>query len=159
MAPLTCVNFWLLGFFISTLLQKADACPRQWLKYQGNCYGFFQKKLSWHEAEIDCQSYGRNTSLASILSWQEALIVSEHISAYMTEAGVDVWIGLHDINHNGNWKWSDGSAYNYRKWLRGEPNNLWKSESCVALRALAAYRRWIDAVCKKAKAYICKHEL
>uniref|UniRef100_A0A670ZMH4 C-type lectin domain-containing protein n=1 Tax=Pseudonaja textilis TaxID=8673 RepID=A0A670ZMH4_PSETE len=107
---------------------------REWLRYQRNCYGLFHEKLSWHEAEIRCQSYGRGTHLASILTWPETLIVSKHISAYMKEKGVDVWIGLHD---NGNWRWTDESAFNYKNWMRGEPNNLWNSEYCVALRAPA----------------------
>lgn len=106
---------------------QAGFCPREWLRYQGNCYGLFHEKLSWHEAEvryeiskkvvknmgwitselhvlpsclqIRCQSYGRGTHLASILTWSETLIVSKHISAYINEKGVDVWIGLHDIRH------------------------------------------------------------
>lgn len=49
--------------------------------------------------QIRCQSYGRGTHLASILAWPETLIVSKHISAYMKEKGVDVWIGLYDVRH------------------------------------------------------------
>ncbi|XP_061445314.1 C-type lectin-like [Rhineura floridana] len=157
MGSLAYLSLWLLGFFMRAV--EADACPREWLQYQGNCYGFFQEKLSWHAAEIECQSYGRGTHLASILAWPETLIVSKHICTYKKEREVDVWIGLHDAHQNGNWRWSDESSYNYRNWMRGEPNNLWKSEYCVALRASAGHKGWIDAVCKKPKAYICKHEL
>ncbi|KAF7235626.1 C-type lectin [Varanus komodoensis] len=109
--------------------------------------------------QIECQSYGRGTHLTSILTWPETLIVSKHISTYKKEEGVDVWIGLHDTHQNGRWRWSDESTYNYKNWMHGEPNNLWNSEYCVALRASTEYKGWIDAVCKKLKAYICKHEL
>ncbi|XP_034992792.2 C-type lectin-like [Zootoca vivipara] len=157
MGRLACVSLCLLGFFMRAV--EADCCPRGWLQYQGNCYGFFHNKLSWHEAEIECQSYGRGTHLASILARAETLMVSKHISIDKKETGVDVWIGLHDTHQNGNWRWSDESSYNYRNWMQGEPNNLWNSEYCVALRASTGYKRWIDAVCKKHKAYICKHEI
>ncbi|KAM6453511.1 C-type lectin BPL-like [Liasis olivaceus] len=157
MRPSTYTSLWLLGFFMAA--SQAVFCPRKWLQYQGNCYGLFHKKLSWHEAEIECQSYGHGTHLASILAWPETLIVSKHISIYKKEKGVDVWIGLHDVHHNGNWRWTDESTYNYKNWMQGEPNNLWNSEYCVALRASADYKGWIDAVCMKQKAFICKHEL
>nr|XP_060639010.1 C-type lectin-like [Anolis sagrei ordinatus] len=157
MGPLVCVSLCLLGIFMRAT--EADTCARGWLQYQGNCYGFFHKLLSWHEAEIDCQSYGRGTHLASILTWTETLIVSKHISAYKKEKQVDVWIGLHDTRHTGMWRWSDESTYNYSNWMGGEPNNLWNSEYCVALRASTEHKGWIDAVCKKPKAYLCKHEI
>ncbi|XP_013925937.1 PREDICTED: C-type lectin BPL-like [Thamnophis sirtalis] len=118
-------------------VSHAGFCPREWLRYQRNCYGLFHEKLSWHEAEIRCQSYGRGTHLTSILTWPETLIVCKHISDYMKEKGVDVWIGLHDVRHNGNWRWTDESVFNYKNWMHGEPNNLWNSEYCVALRAAA----------------------
>uniref|UniRef100_A0A8C5SBF0 C-type lectin domain-containing protein n=1 Tax=Laticauda laticaudata TaxID=8630 RepID=A0A8C5SBF0_LATLA len=83
-----------------TLNPTPDYIPLpSFMSYCRNCYGLFHEKLSWHEAEIRCQSYGRGTHLASILTWPETLIVSKHISAYMKEKGVDVWIGLHDVRH------------------------------------------------------------
>uniref|UniRef100_A0A8D0BHG8 C-type lectin domain-containing protein n=1 Tax=Salvator merianae TaxID=96440 RepID=A0A8D0BHG8_SALMN len=133
MGPLVYVSLWFLSFFVGAT--EGNTCPREWLRYQGNCYGFFQKKLSWHEAEIECQQYGHGTHLASILARPETLLLSKYISIYKKESGVDVWIGLHDIRHNGNWRWTDESVYNYKAWIRGEPNNLWTSEYCVALRA------------------------
>ncbi|KAJ6650446.1 hypothetical protein lerEdw1_007698, partial [Lerista edwardsae] len=137
---------------------RADTCPREWLKYQGNCYGLFHRNVSWHEAEIECQSYGPGTHLASILTGPETLIVARYLSTYKHK-GVDVWIGLHDTHHNGNWRWTDESPYNHKNWRRGEPNILRNSKYCVALRARTGYGRWINAVCEKAKAYICKHDL
>ncbi|KAL7977597.1 hypothetical protein Chor_009546 [Crotalus horridus] len=85
--------------YCASPVSQAAFCPREWLRYQRNCYGLFHEKLSWHEAEIRCQRYGWGTHLASILAWPETLIVSKHISAYMKEKGVDVWMGLHDVRH------------------------------------------------------------
>lgn len=39
------------------------------------------------------------------------------------------------VTQNGKWRWTDESSYNYKNWMRGELNNLWNSEYCVALRA------------------------
>ncbi|KAK9397735.1 C-type lectin BpLec-like [Crotalus adamanteus] len=30
---------------------KAASCPRDWLQKEGNCYGYFDAKLSWDAAE------------------------------------------------------------------------------------------------------------
>uniref|UniRef100_A0A8D0G5L9 C-type lectin domain-containing protein n=1 Tax=Sphenodon punctatus TaxID=8508 RepID=A0A8D0G5L9_SPHPU len=111
----------------------ADTCAREWLQYRGNCYGFFNKKLSWEEAEIECQSYARGAHLASILTVPETAIVAEHISQFQTDPS-DVWIGLHDIRQNGKWRWADESTYNYKAFMLGEPNNLGGVEYCVELR-------------------------
>lgn len=35
------------------------------------------------------------------------------------------------------WKWSDNSAFDYKRWDRGQPNNLWDKEDCVVLDKLS----------------------
>ncbi|KAJ6650453.1 hypothetical protein lerEdw1_007699, partial [Lerista edwardsae] len=154
---------------------------REWLQYQGNCYGYFETKLTWEEAEIECQSYQRGAHLASLLTVAETLVVADHISTYQTERS-DVWIGLHDIRHNGRWRWSDESAYNYKAWVRGVPQNQGKEAYCAELlnslggriivddsqlqqteersfSTLADFTKWNNTTCHTRNAYICKHEL
>ncbi|XP_013925560.1 PREDICTED: uncharacterized protein LOC106551921 [Thamnophis sirtalis] len=54
MAFLTYISLCLLGiFFAGPFFQvEADTCVREWLQNQGNCYAYFDQKLTWHEAEI-----------------------------------------------------------------------------------------------------------
>ncbi|CAI7935157.1 C-type lectin domain-containing protein [Podarcis lilfordi] len=129
------LSVFLAGFLVSSPLVevKADTCAREWLQYQGNCYGYFETQMTWHEAEIECQSYRRGAHLASLLTPAETLVVANHIAAYQTDIS-NVWIGLHDIRHSGIWRWSDESTYNYKAWMPGAPNNLGKDEYCVELR-------------------------
>ncbi|XP_042329748.1 C-type lectin LmsL-like [Sceloporus undulatus] len=155
---------FLISFLVSSLFEgvKADTCARDWLQYQGNCYGYFENRMTWEEAEIECQSYHRGTHLASILTVAEALVVANHISAYQSERS-HVWIGLHDIRHNGKWRWSDESTYNYKAWMLGRPDNEGQNEYCVELLLhsilFTGFTKWNDAPCQKLNAYICKHEL
>ncbi|XP_078234374.1 regenerating islet-derived protein 4-like [Pogona vitticeps] len=160
---------------------NADACAREWLQYQGNCYGYFESKLTWHEAEIECQSYHRGAHLASVLTVAETLVVADHISAYQAERS-SVWIGLHDIRHNGKWRWSDESVYNYKAWALGSHNNQEENGFCVELlnsvngapvprigrveeieeRPISHHKdftKWKAVPCHKLNAYLCKHEL
>uniref|UniRef100_A0A8D0G165 C-type lectin domain-containing protein n=1 Tax=Sphenodon punctatus TaxID=8508 RepID=A0A8D0G165_SPHPU len=148
MGPVAYVSLLLFGFLISNPFLGAvgaDTCAREWLQYQGNCYGYFDEKMTWEEAEIECQSYARGAHLASVLTRAETLVVAQHISTYQVDLS-DVWIGLHDIRQvsNGKWRWADESSYNYQVWMTGTPNNVGK---------------WNDASCKKQNSYICKHEL
>ncbi|XP_026576434.1 C-type lectin-like [Pseudonaja textilis] len=148
------------AFLVSFLLScsffgvSADTCAREWLQYQGNCYGYFEAKKTWTEAEIECQSYHRGAHLASILTLAETLVVANHIMSYQIKPS-NVWIGLHDIRHNGKWRWSDESTYNYKAWMLGKPN-LRTKEYCVEL---VHFTKWNNTACYTLNAYICKYEL
>ncbi|XP_032092214.1 C-type lectin Cal-like [Thamnophis elegans] len=150
-------------FYTFTIEKEAqkDSCPCIFLMerkghggIQGNCYGYFEAKKTWEEAEIECQSYHRGTHLASILTLAETLVVANHIMSYQTKPS-NVWIGLHDIRHNGKWRWSNESTYNYKAWMLGKPN-LRTKEYCVEL---VHFTKWNNTACHKLNAYICKHEL
>ncbi|XP_063157527.1 C-type lectin-like [Candoia aspera] len=108
----------------------------------------------------------------------ESLVVANHIMSYQTKPS-NVWIGLHDIRHNGKWRWSDESTYNYKAWMLGKPN-LGMKEYCVGLVHLVHganipkdsyhqfeeipigerrdFTKWNNTACHKLNAYICKHE-
>ncbi|XP_029472262.1 regenerating islet-derived protein 4-like isoform X2 [Rhinatrema bivittatum] len=94
-----CVSLCLLGTLIFSpsaegAVVARSRCPSGWFFYKSNCYGYFRFKLSWAEAEFECQSYGHGAHLASILDDAEGNIIASHISAYPKTS--DVWLGLHD---------------------------------------------------------------
>ncbi|XP_066487093.1 C-type lectin BpLec-like [Tiliqua scincoides] len=150
----------LLGILIcgSFLGAEAWSCARGWMQSQGNCYAYFDEQLTWAEAEIDCQSYGRGAHLVSVLTKAETDLLARFITRYQ-KSHSDVWIGLHDVRQNGKWRWSDGASYKYRAWRRNEPNNLDNSEYCVELTTYTAFKEWNDESCDKHNAYICKYEM
>ncbi|XP_015266198.1 PREDICTED: C-type lectin-like, partial [Gekko japonicus] len=111
----------------------AFSCPTGWMFYQGSCYGFFQDKMTWAEAEIDCQSHDRNGHLASIGSRAEGVVLAKHIQAYQQEL-FTIWIGLHDPQRKRRWRWSDRSLVNFKAWGPGSPDNYLNNEYCVELR-------------------------
>ncbi|XP_063159156.1 C-type lectin LmsL-like [Candoia aspera] len=156
MGLLTYFSLCLLGiFFAGPFLQvEADTCAREWLPNQGNCYAYFDNKLTWQEAETECKSYGRGAHLASILRRAEALLVAEHISTYQQELS-DVWIRLHNVRWTRNG--TDGSPY--KSWMSYQPDNDGNNEHCVELRQSTGFQLWNDNQCSKLNAYICKQEL
>ncbi|XP_075067536.1 regenerating islet-derived protein 4-like [Mixophyes fleayi] len=133
-----------------------SSCPPGWFYYKANCYGYFRYPLSWSEAEFDCQAYGHGAHLASILDASEADIIASHISAY--QKNQPVWIGLHDPEQNRRWKWNDGSMYNYRSWLAGQPDNYGGAEHCGELNCKEKFVKWNDRDCKLVQPYVCKYK-
>uniref|UniRef100_H9GDC6 C-type lectin domain-containing protein n=1 Tax=Anolis carolinensis TaxID=28377 RepID=H9GDC6_ANOCA len=97
MGLLTYASLCLFGLLLSNPFPGAEAasCARNWLQNQGNCYAFFDTKMTWAEAEVECQSYGRGAHLASLLSQAEAELIANYISISQKEKS-NVWIGLHD---------------------------------------------------------------
>ncbi|XP_078519019.1 regenerating islet-derived protein 4-like [Lissotriton helveticus] len=149
-------------FLLSTLVltdvmaspKARSSCPPGWFYYRANCYGYFRFALSWSEAEFECQDYGHGAHLASILDDSEASIIATHISAY--QKSHPVWIGLHDPEKNRRWKWNDGSMYNYRAWLGGQPDNHKGDEHCGELSCSGGFLQWNDSSCKQQKHFVCK---
>ncbi|XP_026576415.1 C-type lectin-like [Pseudonaja textilis] len=160
MGLFTYFSLCFLGLLIANpfLEAEADTCAREWLQNQGNCYAYFDHKLTWQEAEIECQSYGRGAHLTSILTKAETLLVAEHISTYQQELS-NVWIGLQDVRQTGKWRWADESTYNYKAWMKSQPDNYGNAEHCVELGLSTGFKEWNDSPCQKLNAYICKHEL
>ncbi|XP_043943075.1 regenerating islet-derived protein 4-like, partial [Protopterus annectens] len=133
-----------------------SSCPPGWFYYKSNCYGYFRFSLSWSDAEFECQSYGHGAHLASILDESELSVIASHISAYQKKD--TAWIGLHDPEQNGRWKWIDGSMYNYRVWGTGQPDNLKGNEHCVEIRPQESFKKWNDVNCDHQCHFVCKYK-
>ncbi|XP_061438618.1 C-type lectin LmsL-like isoform X2 [Rhineura floridana] len=133
-------------------------CPRDWLFYEGNCYGYFSDKKCWKEAEEECQKQGSH--LASILSKQECCHLRRYLSKFLPDG--DVWIGLHNPQkdpRSTSWQWSDGLVFDHTEWSPGQPNNYGEAgEFCVELWRSTGFKRWNDEVCRRKNSFVCKYE-
>ncbi|XP_067324625.1 regenerating islet-derived protein 4-like [Anolis sagrei] len=130
-------------------------CENGWFPYERSCYAYFQEKVNWHEAEMECLSHGAESHLASILNEKEMHAVSNAL-LHIFKIDAPVWIGLY--NKGGTlkrWRWIDLSAVNYIPWSPHEPNNKDGKEDCVAMtpKDLA---KWNDENCDMKFNYLCK---
>ena len=79
---------------------------------------------------------------------------------YLNTSGI-YWIGLSDIDNEGEWKWTDGTGLTgYKKWKSGQPNNV-GNQDCVAILegdyTNGHYNaEWNDLKCSRQLGYICK---
>uniref|UniRef100_M9T298 Lectin-Cyl-2 n=1 Tax=Cylindrophis ruffus TaxID=186578 RepID=M9T298_CYLRU len=153
---------WLVMVLFLSGTEAQNKCPNDWLFYNNYCYKYFDKHLTWSDAEIYCRDQMMGAHLASIHDWAESFqlykYLSNHAQVHLFIRD-HVWIGLGDPQKRRIWRWSDGSSFNYTSWNQGEPNNLFYSEYCVELWANSRYIKWNDKNCKSWQSFLCKYPL
>uniref|UniRef100_H3A816 C-type mannose receptor 2 n=1 Tax=Latimeria chalumnae TaxID=7897 RepID=H3A816_LATCH len=143
-------------------------CPQDWsssthLRY---CYKVFHfdnvhDKKSWGLARLWCMELG--AELISISSFEEEQFVGEllHKSFGQSESESDIheqhwfWMGLNRRNpgSDSNWKWSDGLAYAYHNFGRGNyDDDDIRQCAVVDLASL----QWMAVKCETNLDWICK---
>ena len=122
----------------------------------GRCYRATKKTGKWGDAEAACKAWGGH--LASIASSAENDAVRARAKG---TCGDDTfWIGLNDLNKEGAYAWSDGSAVSFSKWAKGEPNDFFDEDVVASF----SDGNWNDVdqddqktcfVCERAAATVC----
>ena len=64
-----------------------------------------------------------------------------------------VWLGLNDLDAEGTFRWSDGSAVTLTKWERLKPNAKHKLQDCVKVQWKT---EWNDVSCGQQLYFVCK---
>ncbi|KAK0067568.1 lymphocyte antigen 75 [Biomphalaria pfeifferi] len=125
-------------------------CPYGWIQNMDKCYKVMKKGEDWHGARKYCENLGAN--LPSIHSSLE----NGFLTSIAIRYGVyEIWIGLHDSSQETVFEWTDGTSYNFQRWLAGEPNNYRASEDCVELY----HGNWNDDNCNYVRPYVCVKKL
>ncbi|XP_054422207.1 low affinity immunoglobulin epsilon Fc receptor [Pteronotus mesoamericanus] len=120
----------------STPGSMCDMCPERWVSFQRKCYYFGEGAKKWIQARFACSKLqGR---LVSIHSQEEQDFLAKHVNKKGS------WIGLRDLNIEGEFVWMDGSPLEYSNWRPGEPNNGGQGEDCVMMLGSG---QWNDAFC------------
>uniref|UniRef100_A0A8C5VDP7 Fc epsilon receptor II n=1 Tax=Microcebus murinus TaxID=30608 RepID=A0A8C5VDP7_MICMU len=122
-----------------------NTCPEEWVHFQQKCYYFGEGAKKWLHAQYACEDVGGR--LASIHGAEEQDFLSKRASWKGS------WIGLQDLDREGQFTWMDGTPMDYSNWSPGEPNNQAQGEDCVMMRGSG---QWNDAAChSKLDAWVC----
>ncbi|XP_048669061.1 low affinity immunoglobulin epsilon Fc receptor isoform X1 [Marmota marmota marmota] len=123
-----------------------NTCPEGWLHFRQKCYYFGQGAKRWVQARFTCDDLeGR---LVSIHSQEE----QDFLTKRANKKGS--WIGLRDLDLEGEFIWMDGSPLDYSNWNLGEPNNGDQGEDCVMMLGSG---KWNDASCRsELDAWVCE---
>ncbi|XP_077791750.1 regenerating islet-derived protein 4-like [Podarcis muralis] len=151
------------GFLIAcSFLQGTEAisCPQDWINFQRHCYSYRQIARNWNDAEMDCQTFGQKSHLASILSKEEHKLLASAIKGAYEIKG-PIWIGLFrkkEAGKNIQWRWTDSAVVSYVHWGSGQPSNSKNDKHCVEMNG-ADLMDWNDTQCDTENYYICKFQL
>uniref|UniRef100_A0A8C4V5K3 C-type lectin domain-containing protein n=1 Tax=Falco tinnunculus TaxID=100819 RepID=A0A8C4V5K3_FALTI len=74
-----------------------NKCPRGWLDFSGQCYGYFGQEFTWRKAEAWCRATRGGCHLASLHSPEEHRALATFITQHQRreEEEENVWIGLY----------------------------------------------------------------
>ncbi|XP_071315778.1 type-2 ice-structuring protein-like [Trachinotus anak] len=133
----------------------ATSCPDDSKKFNGLCFHYIPRGLSWVDAEKNCQAM--NGNLASVHSFDEY----QHIQWVVRSSAQDdtiAWIGGSDCQQESAWLWSDGTAFTFTSWCSGEPNNGLNNEHCLQMN-IGDNNCWNDIVCSHRLPSVCATKL
>ncbi|XP_074082312.1 lithostathine-1-like [Macrotis lagotis] len=130
-----------------------SSCPQGFGFHGSHCYGLLAPAENWNTAELLCQDYPSG-HLGSLLNAAEASFVATMIKENNLN-GIPVWIGLHDPNQNGRWRWSSNALYLYQAWQTGFPTTN-RINYCVALTSESGFQSWKNEYCENKYPYLCK---
>uniref|UniRef100_A0A8D2JIK8 C-type lectin domain-containing protein n=1 Tax=Varanus komodoensis TaxID=61221 RepID=A0A8D2JIK8_VARKO len=140
--------------FFSLSLSSVYPCgsrSREWEYFDGRCYYFGIEAVPWHTAKSHCEE--RNSKLVVIQDEPEQNFIQSQTK------GERYWIGLSDVNVEGEWKWIDDTDYrtSYKNWKSGEPNDHGDhGEDCAQVSSAG---QWNDLRCNTASFYVCEKPL
>uniref|UniRef100_A0A8D0KKJ2 C-type lectin domain-containing protein n=1 Tax=Salvator merianae TaxID=96440 RepID=A0A8D0KKJ2_SALMN len=145
------LSFFFIFFFCPLLVFPCGSRSREWEYFDGRCYFFSIQRTNWLKAKAKCQSW--NSQLVVI---QDAAKQNFIQSRTRNE---HYWIGLTDMDNEGEWRWIDGTNYlnGFTNWHKGEPNDSEGKEDCVQMHNDG---EWNDLPCNNENNfYICEKPL
>ncbi|XP_039265231.2 C-type lectin mannose-binding isoform-like isoform X2 [Styela clava] len=139
---------------------KARAFLFTWyLASNGFYYKLFEDRLDYEKAKTNCQKFSAN--LASV-GLRDSKVRRDLIKILLENLKYDeqVWIGVDDIETEGQFIWADGVIANPQStdWYTGEPNDYGGNEDCGTLAQGTGWKM-NDSPCDHSYAYLCERQL
>ncbi|XP_029904973.1 CD209 antigen-like protein C isoform X2 [Myripristis murdjan] len=121
-------------------------CPDGWTYFNSSCYFKSSESKNWNESRQDC--LGKGADLVIINSREE--------NSFLKNSGLTAWVGLSDLETEGEWKWVDGSSLSYKYWAKGQPDD-YGGEDCGEVRPTRD--GWNDLPCSERLQWICEKRI
>ncbi|XP_051754230.1 CD209 antigen-like protein E isoform X3 [Ctenopharyngodon idella] len=103
---------------------------------------------SWSESRQYCRDRGADL----------VIINTEEKQRLISSFKERMWIGLSDIENEGNMKWVDNSPLKQGFWFKGEPNNDGGAEDCIEMNPqVEPMNNWNDLPCSEKRKGICEN--
>uniref|UniRef100_A0A8C4QFH3 C-type lectin domain-containing protein n=1 Tax=Eptatretus burgeri TaxID=7764 RepID=A0A8C4QFH3_EPTBU len=140
-----------------SLNKPEGGCPRKWKLFNNKCYLVHTERKDykgWGTARESCKEKGGD--LVSITNAAEQMFLLTQLE----QVHIRSWIGLNDIDEEGNFVWSDGTPVTYTNWVAKKPfpspQDLLYQSDCVAMMNIASIGSWRDEICDYKAGYVCQ---
>ncbi|XP_048781010.1 perlucin-like protein [Ostrea edulis] len=128
--------------------KKKESCKRGWRRFGEHCYGKFNIKMNWFDAQMHCRMNGAH--LVNIESQKE----TEWFRKRFPET---IWLDITDLAKDGRWKgFSTGKILKYYNWQSREPNGGGRENCGVINFKHHKPGKWNDISCQKKFIFVCK---
>ncbi|XP_022088561.1 lymphocyte antigen 75-like [Acanthaster planci] len=135
---------------VSPVCDEADG----WTNYNGKCYQFFNRGVTWQGAENTCK-YFKGGHITSVKSAADQKYLDNLQAAHTS----DYWIGLQDKENgnDGEYQWSDKTTFDpnmFSKWDANQPTNQWygKEGDCGVVNSTGV---WTIDQCSGTRPFVC----
>lgn len=130
---------------VTTEGSAEPSCPGcQAVVVEGRTLFVCAAPATWFDARDACSDCG--VELASVRSDAENLALADRVPAT-----VQLWLGLSDIEFEGDWRWEDDAALGFEAWAEDEPSVLAEDDCAV----LVASGEWFAKRCELPNPYAC----
>ncbi|XP_078143279.1 CD209 antigen-like protein C isoform X2 [Centroberyx gerrardi] len=152
-----CDDYTHLGQSCSQKVTKCRECPEGWLHIGDKCYSFSNDKLDWLKSRDSCTEMGSHLTILHTMEQHDAL---EKEAKRIGGFDYHFWIGLSDMEKEGDWRWVDNTTLQNKYWDEwgSEPDNHQSGgehgEDCAVLDSHA--RTWFDVPCEHIYKRICQ---
>ncbi|KAM9449573.1 C-type lectin domain family 4 member E-like [Clarias gariepinus] len=120
-----------------------------WRGFNSSLYYISTENKDWEKSRQDCRE--RGADLAVVNSKGEQEFINKLLCIRVA------WIGLSDIDKEGEWKWVDDTTPSTRFWGRGEPNSYAGDEDCATTGYMTdPIWNWADYPCNSEFMWICE---
>ncbi|KAM9310711.1 perlucin-like protein [Pholidichthys leucotaenia] len=136
---------------------KCTDCPVGWFNVGDQCFLLNADKHDWFNSTVKCKEIGGHLAILTTKKQHETLEVeARKLGLFYT----NYWIGLNDIENEGDWKWVDNSTLQTPFWskLKPEPDNHpsagEEGEDCAVVDSYT--HNWYDVPCSFSFPRICQ---
>ncbi|XP_044065014.1 C-type lectin domain family 4 member E isoform X4 [Siniperca chuatsi] len=154
-----CEDYTALGQSCSKTVKQCKECPEGWLHVGDQCYHFSSDKLDWLKSRDSCAEMGSHLTILHTMEQHDAL---EKEARRIGGFDYHFWIGLSDIEKEGDWRWVDNTTLQHKYWDQwsSEPDNHQSGgehgEDCATLNSHS--KTWFDVPCDHIYKRICQME-
>ena len=129
-------------------------------EFGDHCYFWSSNKQNWDESKSHCEIM--NGTLAAVTSLPIHNFLVRKVDKGSDNQYTWFWIGGTDRETEGNWKWVDGSDWNFSHWatLRDKQPSGGPNQNCLQIyHGRYATNGWNDQYCYMALPFICSWKI